>query len=31
MEWALDDRPSVDDLVEYETRLNYLLPVTKTP
>jgi hypothetical protein len=26
MEWALEDRPGVDDLVEYETRLNHLLP-----
>ena len=26
MEWALEDRPGVDDLVEYETRLNFLLP-----
>jgi hypothetical protein len=26
MEWALEDRPGVDDLAEYETRLNYLLP-----
>lgn len=26
MEWALQDRPGVDDLVEYETRLNYILP-----
>lgn len=26
MEWALEDRPGVDDIVEYETRLNYLLP-----
>jgi hypothetical protein len=26
MEWALEDRPGVDDLVEYETRLNYVLP-----
>ena len=26
MEWALEDRPGVNDLVEYETRLNYLLP-----
>ena len=26
MEWALEDRQGVDDLVEYETRLNYLLP-----
>jgi MEDS: MEthanogen/methylotroph, DcmR Sensory domain len=26
MEWALEDRPGVDDLVEYEARVNYLLP-----
>jgi hypothetical protein len=26
MEWALEDRPGVEDLVEYETRLNYVLP-----
>lgn len=26
MEWALEDRPGVADLVEYETRLNYILP-----
>lgn len=26
MEWALEDRPGVDDLVEYETRLNLILP-----
>ncbi len=26
MEWALEDRPGVDDVVEYEARLNYLLP-----
>ncbi|MEA2552690.1 MAG: hypothetical protein QOJ65_866 [Fimbriimonadaceae bacterium] len=26
MEWALEDRPGVSDVVEYETRLNYLLP-----
>jgi len=26
MEWALEDRPGVDDLVEYESRLNYVLP-----
>ena len=31
MEWALEDRPGVDDLVEYETRLNYLLPGYKDP
>ena len=26
MEWALEDRPGVEDIVEYETRLNYVLP-----
>ena len=26
MGWALLDKPGVDDLVEYETRLNYVLP-----
>jgi len=26
MEWALEDRPGVADIVEYETRLNYVLP-----
>jgi MEDS: MEthanogen/methylotroph, DcmR Sensory domain len=26
MEWALLDKPGVGDLVEYETRLNYVLP-----
>jgi hypothetical protein len=26
MEWALEDYPGVYDLVEYETRLNYILP-----
>jgi hypothetical protein len=26
MGWALEDRPGVDDLVEYETRLNHILP-----
>ena len=26
MEWALEDLPSVHDIVEYETRLNYILP-----
>jgi hypothetical protein len=26
MEWACIDNPGVDDLVEYETRLNYILP-----
>jgi len=26
MEWALEDRPGVRDIVEYEARLNYILP-----
>ena len=26
MEWALEDRPGVRDIVEYETRLNHVLP-----
>ena len=26
MEWALQDRPGVQDIVEYETRLNFVLP-----
>jgi hypothetical protein len=26
MEWALTDKPGVEDIVEYEARLNYLLP-----
>jgi hypothetical protein len=26
MEWAREDRPRVDDLVEYETRVNYMWP-----
>jgi hypothetical protein len=31
MEWSLVDRPGVDDLVRYETRLNYVLPRYKDP
>jgi len=31
MEWALEDRPGVDDLVVYETRLNYVLPRYRDP
>lgn len=31
MEWALVDFAGVDDLVEYETRLNYVLPRYKDP
>ena len=31
MEWALLDRPGVDDLLEYETRLNYVLPKYDDP
>ena len=26
MEWALEDRPGVQDLIEYESRLNHILP-----
>lgn len=26
MEWALEERPGVSDIVEYESRLNYILP-----
>jgi len=31
MEWALEDRPGVKDIVEYEPRLNFVLPNTTTP
>jgi hypothetical protein len=31
MEWALQDRPGVDQLVEYETRLNFTLLTSKHP
>jgi MEDS: MEthanogen/methylotroph, DcmR Sensory domain len=31
MEWALEDMPGVHDIVEYETRLNYLLPNYRDP
>jgi hypothetical protein len=31
MEWALLDKPGVDYLVEYETRLNYVLPKYDDP
>jgi CheY-like chemotaxis protein len=31
MEWALLDKPGVADLVEYETRLNYMLPKYDAP
>jgi hypothetical protein len=31
MEWALLDKPGVDDLLEYETRLNYVLPKYEDP
>jgi hypothetical protein len=31
MEWACLDEPGVDDLVEYETRLNYVLPKYDDP
>jgi len=31
MEWALLGKPGVDNLVEYETRLNYVLPKYDDP
>lgn len=31
MGWALEDPPGVDDLVEYEARLNYMLPMYPDP
>lgn len=31
MEWALEDRPGGEDLVEYETRLNYILLKYRDP
>lgn len=31
MEWALEERPGVDQLVEYETRLNFTLLRSKHP
>src|SRR3981189_545705 len=31
MEWALLDKPGVDDLLEYETRPNYVLPKYDDP
>ncbi len=31
MEWALLDKPGVDRLIEYETRLNYVLPKYDDP
>jgi len=31
MEWALLDKPGVDDLLEYETRINYVLPKYDDP
>jgi hypothetical protein len=31
MEWSTEDRPGVKDLIEYEARLNYVLPQYKDP
>jgi hypothetical protein len=31
MEWAVLDKPGVDDLVEFETRVNYVLPKYDDP
>lgn len=30
MEWALADLPGVDDLIEFESRVNYIVPGTTT-
>jgi hypothetical protein len=31
MEWSLEDYPGIHDLVEYESRLNYLIPKYEDP
>jgi hypothetical protein len=31
MDWSLEERPGVDELAHYETRLNYILPLYKDP
>lgn len=31
MEWALEGKPGVNDIVEYETRLNFVLPKYEDP
>jgi hypothetical protein len=31
MEWALVDLPGVDDLIEFETRVNYVMPQYTDP
>lgn len=31
MEWALEDKAGVEDIVEYESRLNYVLPKYEDP
>jgi hypothetical protein len=31
MEWSLENQPGVDELLEYETRLNYVLPNFEDP
>jgi hypothetical protein len=31
MEWALEDKAGVEDIVEYESRLNYVLPHYEDP
>jgi MEDS: MEthanogen/methylotroph, DcmR Sensory domain len=31
MEWALADLPGVGDLIEYETRINYVIPKYEGP
>ena len=31
MEWALVDLPGIDDLIEFEMRVNYVVPKMPTP
>ena len=31
MEWSLEDRPGVRDIIEYESRLNKILPQFNDP
>ena len=31
MEWILEDRPAIEDFLEYESRLNYVIPKYRSP
>jgi len=31
VDWSLGDRPGVDDVVEFETRLNHVIPIYDSP